>query len=32
MAMPRYLMIQAYQSKSFAELLAGKLDQPKKGY
>jgi hypothetical protein len=32
MAMPRYLMIQAYQSKSFAELLAGKLDQPKRGY
>ena len=32
MALPRYLMIQAYQSKSFAELLAGKLDQPKRGY
>jgi Polysaccharide deacetylase len=32
MALPRYLMTQAYQSKSFAELLAGKLDQPKRGY
>jgi peptidoglycan/xylan/chitin deacetylase (PgdA/CDA1 family) len=32
MALPRYLMTQAYQSKSFAGLLAGKLDQPKRGY
>lgn len=32
MALPRYLVTQAQQSKSFAELLAGKLDQPKRGY
>jgi len=32
MALPRYLISQAYQSRSFAELLAGKLDQPKRGY
>ena len=32
MALPRYLMTQEHQTKSFAELLADKLDQPKRGY
>jgi peptidoglycan/xylan/chitin deacetylase (PgdA/CDA1 family) len=32
MALPRYLMTQAYQGKAFAELLAGKLERPERGY
>jgi len=32
MALPRYLMTQAYEKRLFAELLAGKLDPPNRGY
>jgi hypothetical protein len=30
MAIPRYLMTPAYQEKAFAELLAGKLERPRR--
>jgi peptidoglycan/xylan/chitin deacetylase (PgdA/CDA1 family) len=32
MALPRYLMTQAYQGKGFVDLLAGNVSQPGKGY